>query len=256
MKLTAGHSLFMVAAFLATAPSLRADISSWTAQTTGAPGLASDFSLGYRFTVTNVIQLTHLGRVDYDGGGLAVPALTRLYNWDTGAALADVSVPAGMVGRETNGALAVHYAALASAITLYPGSNYLVAVEVAAGDFGSDVAATMANAVQWVEGRATPVGTPAMPATASVASFTIDNSTNAKCYLGPSFKYVLLPLARSRSPSPKRARLFSVTAAIVRVSVYKAVGLAPRRAWRRGRSSCPAPPITACRAIGSWWLTP
>ncbi len=203
MRLTTVHLPLMVATFIAAASALRADIPAWTAQTTGAPGLASDFSLGYRFIVTNAIQLTHLGRVDYDGGGLAAPALARLYNWDTGAALADVTVPAGMAGRETNGALAVQYAVLANAIILNPGSNYLVAVEAAAGDFGLDVAVTMADAVQWVEGRATPVGSPAMPATASVASFAIDNSTNAKCYLGPSFKYVLPPTGTLTLTLPK-----------------------------------------------------
>jgi len=56
-----------------------------------------------------------------------VPALARLYDWDTGAALAEVTVPAGMAGRETNGELAVHYAALTAPITLHRGTIYLVA---------------------------------------------------------------------------------------------------------------------------------
>jgi len=179
-----------IALLFATALRLPADTSAWTAQDAGTPGLAADFSLGYRFTVTNVIQLTQLGRVDYDGGGLAVPALARLYNWDHGAALAEVILPAGMTGRETNGALAVHFAPLTHPITLLPGTNYLVAVEVTAGDFGSAVAATMANAVQWIEGRSTPVGSPAMPSTADGISFSVGYATNAKCFLGPSFRFV------------------------------------------------------------------
>ena len=161
----------------------------WTAQNTGTTGNANSFSLGYRFTVASSIQVTHLGRVDYNGGGLAVPALARLYNWDTGTALADVTIPAGMTGRETNGALAVHYAALTNAITLQPGVNYLVAVEVSSGDFCYGVNATMSPGVQWIEGRATPVGSPAMPATANGTTFSIANTANAVCYLGPSFKF-------------------------------------------------------------------
>lgn len=168
---------------------LRAQVPAWTAENPGTAGPASDFSLGYRFTVTGTIQLTHLGRVDYDGGGLVVPALARLYNWDTGVALAETSIPAGMSGRETNGALAVHYAALGTAINLRPGTNYLVAVEVTGGDFGYDLGATMASAVQWVEGRATPVGFPTMPATASAETFAILRP-EPKAYMGASFKFV------------------------------------------------------------------
>lgn len=190
MKTPTLRCLIPMAVMCCTTLALSADTVAWTAQDTGTPGLAAEFSLGFRFTVTNVIQLTQLGRVDYDGGGLAAPALARLYNWESGDVLVDVTIPAGMSGRETNGALAVHYVALTNAITLLPGTNYLVAVEVTAGDFGSDVAATMVSVVQWIEGRSTPVGSPAMPATADVASFSVGNATNAKCFLGPSFKFV------------------------------------------------------------------
>lgn len=189
MKSTTLHFLTLLSIFCAGAQRLQADDPAWTAQNRGTAGPALDFSLGYRFTITNSIQLTHLGRVDYDGGGLAVPALARLYNWDDGTALTEVTVPAGMAGRETNGALVVHYAALANPITLNPGTSYLVAVEVKGGDFGYDIGMTMADTVQWVEGRATPVGAPAMPATASDTSFSIARPT-PKCYMGASFKFI------------------------------------------------------------------
>ena len=197
MKRAILHLLVIQCALFSTALCLQADGPAWTAQGTRArPGPALDFSLGYRFTVASTIQVTHLGRVDYNGGGLAVPALARLYNWDTGEALSSVTIPSGMSGRETNGALAVHYAALTNAVTLYPGSNYLVAVAVTGGDFGYAVNATMADAVQWIEGRATPVGSPAMPATANTTTFSIartDPAPNYACYLGPSFKFIAPP---------------------------------------------------------------
>lgn len=193
MKRTILRLLLVPCALTLAAPRLPAESPAWTAQDTGTPGDNAAFSLGFRFTVTNAIQVTHLGRVDYDGGGLAVPALARLFNWDTGAALADVTIPAGMSGRETNGALAVHYAALTNGVTLYSGMNYLVAVEVSGGDFGYGINATMASPGQWVEGRATPVGSPAMPATANGTTFAITNSTDALCYLGASFKFVSSP---------------------------------------------------------------
>lgn len=200
------HLLLLCALSLA-ALRLRADNSAWTAQDTGTAGNNFDFSLGYRFTVTNTLQVTHLGRVDYDGGGLAVPGLARLYNWNTGAALTEVTIPAGMSGRETNGVLAVHYAALTNAITLSLGVSYVVAVEVTGGDFGYGINATMAAPVQWVEGLATPVGSPAMPATANSTTFTITNSADAKCYLGASFKFVASPAGVLTLSRPKTRQI-------------------------------------------------
>ncbi|MEI6781900.1 MAG: sialate O-acetylesterase [Verrucomicrobiota bacterium] len=190
MKRIILHLLLILCALFPAARCLQAASPAWTAANTGTAGPNSAFSLGYRFTVTNTIQVTHLGRVDYKGGGLAVPALARLYNWDTGAALASVTVPAGMSGRETNGVLAVHYAALTNAISLSPGVNYVVAVEVTGGDFGYGINATMADEVRWIEGLATPVGSPAMPTTANGTTFAITNSADATCYLGASFKFV------------------------------------------------------------------
>jgi hypothetical protein len=183
---------------LTTSVAISADTPAWTAQDAGTRGQAGDFSLGYRFTVANLIQLTQLGCVDYDGDGLAMPALARLYNWDSGAALAETIIPAGITGRELNGVLGVQYAALTNAITLLPGTNYLVAVEVTGGDFASDVVATMANQVQWIEGRSTPAGSPAMPATATSVSFPTANTINAKCFLGPSFKFLLPTITLSQ----------------------------------------------------------
>jgi hypothetical protein len=141
--------------------------------------------------------------VDYDGNGLAVPTLARVYNWDNGAVLADVIIPAGFTGRETNGMLPVHYAALTNPISLLPGTNYLVAVEATGGDFAYDVAATMVPPVQWVEGRATASGSPAMPTTATALTFPIANTINAKCYLGPSFK-VGLPIITLSQPRTRQ----------------------------------------------------
>src|SRR5262245_10171099 len=129
------RGLFLIVLLFSSSLAFAADTPAWTAQDVGTPGPSEGFSLGYRFSVTNVTQLTQLGRVDYDGNGLAVPALARLYNWDNGVALAEVIIPAGFTGRETNGVLPVHYAPLTNAITLLPGTNYLVAVEATAGDF-------------------------------------------------------------------------------------------------------------------------
>ncbi len=197
MKRTIQFLLFLFALGGSVALNLQGQVPAWTALDTGTAGPAADFALGFRFTVTTTIQLTHLGRVDYDGGGLAAPALARLYNWDNGVALADATIPAGMSGRETNGVLAVHYAALGKAVNLFPGTNYLVAVEVAGGDFCYDLNATMASTVQWVEGRATPFVFPTLPATASGESFAIVRP-ESKAYMGPSFKFVQPSLTLSQ----------------------------------------------------------
>ena len=207
MKRAILHLLVVQCALFPAALRLQADGPAWTALNTGTAGPDFAFSLGYRFTVTNTLQVTDLGRVDYNGGGLAVPALARLYNWDNGAALASVTIPAGMSGRETNGALAVHYAALTNVVTLAAGVNYLVAVEVTGGDFGYAINATMADAVQWIEGLATPVGSPAMPATANSTTFAITNSADVTCYLGASFKFVASPAGVLTLSRPKTRQI-------------------------------------------------
>jgi len=179
---------------------------AWTAQNRGTAGPALPFALGYRFAVTQNLPVTHLGRVDYNGGGLAVPALARLYDWGSGAALAEVTIPAGLSGRETNGALVVHYAPLASSVTLRPGAQYLVAVEATEGDFAYDAGVTMADPVQWIEGRATPVGSPAMPATATETSFAIARP-DPICYLGASFKFEPPPTPTLTLSFPKTRQI-------------------------------------------------
>ncbi len=175
-----------------------AETAAWTAQTKGSAGPGLPFSLGFRFVVDTPILVTQLGRVDYNGGGLAAPAVARLYDWDTGAALASTTLPAGMANRETNGILAVHYAALGDPVALNPGNSYLVAVEAGSADFGYAINATMAPGIRWLEGRATPAGSPALPAAASNTTFPIartDPAPGWAGYFGASFKFVPVALS-------------------------------------------------------------
>ena len=57
-----------IALLLTTSLGLSADAPAWTAQDTGTPGQAADFSLGWRFTVANLISgrkeelIPHLAR--------------------------------------------------------------------------------------------------------------------------------------------------------------------------------------------------
>jgi len=154
----------------------------------GTLGPNLPFSLGFTFTVDDPLSVSALGRFDINGGGLASDAVARLFNWDTGAALASTTILAGSTG-EPAGIYNAHYADLAAPVALDPGTTYLAAVEVTGQDFIYQAPVTWAGGVNYGSGKATLVGSPAMPATADATTFGIDYPTGAS-YLGPNLKIV------------------------------------------------------------------
>lgn len=134
------------------------------------------FGLGYTFTVDTEIIVTELGRFDIDGAGLKADALSRLYNWDTGQAIAEVTITPSSPA-ETTGIFNSYFEAI-HPVVLVPGTTYLLATEVGAGDFYFDQTRTIATfsaSINHLVGKATPVGSPSMPEIADESTFTISN---------------------------------------------------------------------------------
>jgi hypothetical protein len=184
----------LVAAMAAAGIALPITAPAQTAVTSDAAGnkVNLPFSLGYRFTVTENMDLTALGQFDIEGDGFNAAAKIALFNWDTGAKLVETTL-AGAVLEET-GFYDTHFVSVPT-LTLTTGVNYLVAVEVAASGFvyGNNIV-TFDSAVDWIEGRATPVGSPAMPAAANGTTFSIartaaDDGNSTGSYFGPNMKF-------------------------------------------------------------------
>jgi hypothetical protein len=145
------------------------------------------FSLGYVFTVGQNVNVTALGQLDVLGNGTVGTAKIALFNWDTGLKITETTLAGSML--EETGYYDTHFVDIAP-VSLSPGTRYLLATEVAANDFiyGNGII-TFDPAVQWTEGRATPVGSPAMPGTASTTSFSIPRTDEASgSYFGPNMK--------------------------------------------------------------------
>lgn len=166
-----------------------------TSNSAGNNNVALPFSLGHVFTVSQSTNVTALGQFDVLGNGAVGTAKVALFNWDSGAKLAETTLAAAVL--EETGFYDTHFASIAP-VTLSPGTRYLLATEVAPNEFiyGNGII-TFGAAVQWSEGRATPVGSPAMPATANATSFPIARTSEASgSYFGPNMK-----LEGSASPS-------------------------------------------------------
>lgn len=154
------------------------------------------FSLGYVFTVNQNQELTALGQFDVAGNGAVATAKVALFNWSTGAKLVETTL-AGAVLEET-GVYDTHFKSLPTAIALTPGTQYLIAVEAAPNDFVYDSAKqgmmTLNSAVDWIAGRATALGSPAMPTTATSATFSIVRTAEVNgSYFGPNMKLLSNP---------------------------------------------------------------
>lgn len=150
------------------------------------------FSLGYTFTVDAWAQVTHLGRFDIDGGGLASSALARLYNWDTGEPVVETTITPSSPF-ETSGLFDCYFESI-DPVIVEPGVTYLIAVEVSPGDFYFDQTtsvATFASGLTHGVGKATPVGTPEMPDVANTSTFSISNDGDT--YYGPNLKILPAP---------------------------------------------------------------
>ena len=78
------------------------------------------FSLGYRFTVTQNLDLTALGQFDISGDGFDSAAKVALFNWDSGAKLVETTL-AGAALEET-GVYDTHFVDV-SPVALTTGTN-------------------------------------------------------------------------------------------------------------------------------------
>ena len=188
--------ILSVLLILAACSAVMADIAvSIDAETSdGAWPVNFPFSLGYTFTVDTEIVVTELGRFDIDGAGLDANSLSRLYNWDTGQTITEVTISPSSPA-EATGLFDSYFEAI-DPVVLVPGTTYLLATEVKAGDFYFDQTKTIATfpaGINHLVGKATPVGNPAMPDVADASTFPISNDKDT--YYGPNFKFVRQPAA-------------------------------------------------------------
>jgi hypothetical protein len=166
-----------------------------TSNIAGNSNVALPFSLGHVFTVSQVVDVTALGQFDVLGNGAVGTAKVTLFNWDSGAKLAETTLTGATL--EETGFYDTHFVDI-TPVSLSPGIRYLLATEVTANDFvyGNGIM-TFDPAIQWEAGRATPVNSPAMPATANGSTFPIERNVEASgSYFGPNLK-----LASTTPPS-------------------------------------------------------
>jgi PEP-CTERM motif len=163
-----------------------------TSTNAGNTDVPFPFSLGFVFTVGQNMNLTALGQFDVAGNGTVGTAKVALYNWDTGTKITESTLTGGAL--EETGVYDTYFVDIPT-IVLSTGTNYLLATEVTSNDFvyGSNIMSVDSN-VNWLAGRATGVGSPAMPGTANVSTFSIERTTEDDgSYFGPNMKVTAIP---------------------------------------------------------------
>jgi hypothetical protein len=149
-----------------------------------------DWAAGWEFTVSEEIQVTELGKFDYEDNGI-VGTDVGLYNRTTGGTQL---ATASLVGAspELSGAYTAYYAALLTPVTLTPGNTYtIVAVQDGPGEsiFWANSTATYASEITYVRGIASAGAS--LPATFTSNSPQLLTPTNG--YFGGTFKFVAVP---------------------------------------------------------------
>ena len=178
---------FLIALAIGVAPT-NATIGVTSNTAGGTPNFP--FSLGYVFDVNEDINVTSLGQFDVAGDGAVSDAKVSIFNWDTGDNITETTLSGATL--EETGFYDTHFVDI-TPVALAAGTNYLLAVEVAALDFsfGVDIV-TFDSAINWTEGRATPVGSPAMPDVGTAGTFAIQRDVD-QSYFGPNLKYEPVP---------------------------------------------------------------
>lgn len=150
----------------------------------------SPFSLGYVFTVNSQLSLTALGQFDILGDGAVSTSKIALFDWDTGAKLTETTLADAV--KEETGFYDTFFKDI-TPVNLIPGTRYLVATEAKVNDFafGTGIV-TFDSSFTWLEGRATTNSQPAMPATATTSTFSIQHN-QSQAYFGPNMKVVPEP---------------------------------------------------------------
>jgi hypothetical protein len=146
---------------------------------------ASDWAAGWEFTVTEDIQVTHLGKFDYENDGILGTGVA-LYNRTAGGTkLAEASLAGA--SSEWSGAYTAYYTTI-TPVTLTTGSTYtIVAVQDAPGEriFWAANTATYADEITYVRGIASSGAS--LPATFTSNSPQLTGTTHG--YFGGTFKY-------------------------------------------------------------------
>lgn len=212
---SAANSLFITGTGTLTVSTGPAGTPTAISNIAGNKDVGLPFSLGHVFTVSQTVDVTAMGQFDVLGNGAVGTAKVALYNWDTGAKLSETTLSGATL--EETGFYDTHFVNI-TPITLSPGSRYLLAAEVAANDFvfGNGII-TFDPAIQWEAGRATPVGSPAMPATANGSTFSIERTAEASgSYFGPNLKLAsATPLSGIALTSPGSRSIYQRTASNV-----------------------------------------
>lgn len=149
-----------------------------------------DWAAGWEFTVNESINVTHLGKFDYEDNGL-VGLDVGLYDRTAGGTLlASTSLATG-ASSETSGAYTAFYKAITS-VTLTPGNTYTIAA-VQDGPteaiFWAANTATYASEINYVRGIAASGAS--LPATFTSNSPQLTGTTNG--YFGGTFKFEAVP---------------------------------------------------------------
>ena len=180
------------AGIIFTSTASHAATAAVTVNTAGTPVTnTGDWAAGWEFTVSTSIQVTHLGKFDYENNGI-VGTDVGLYNRTTGGTLlATVSLVGA--SSEAAGAYNAFYTALGASVTLTPGNTYVIAaVSDGPGEaifWDNDNNATYGAAINYSRGIATSGAS--LPATWTSNSPAL--AGNSYGYLGGTFKFDTVP---------------------------------------------------------------
>jgi lysophospholipase L1-like esterase len=155
------------------------------------PGLGSNFSVGWDFTVSQTIKVTSLGQFDPDSN----PKSNSVAIYQRGGAkLIEAAVSAASPA-EQSGIYSARYASVSGTV-LTPGNYVVFSTQNGDNFIASDgyPTATFGSAIVWNKGVAHTNGSAAGPLLATApANWNIEN-TNTYRYFGPTFKYdVVVP---------------------------------------------------------------
>lgn len=146
------------------------------------------FSLRWDFSVSRDIYVTDLGVFDIKGDGQADGQRVRIYNKDANTIVTTAAVSSS-ASPEPSGGYNAYYQAIAP-LKLSPGTIYTIAAEnVQPDDFAYAVTVTKAADINWIQGVATGVGTPALPDDRATGFPIVRDSDY--CYFGANFKYAV-----------------------------------------------------------------
>jgi hypothetical protein len=142
---------------------------------------SSEFITGWQFNTALPITLTHLGHVDMQNNSVPGDADVGIWNVSTGGLLASTTVTSTSP-TESSGVGSTLYEPI-TPLPLAPG-DYIIAAQRNGENFYFDNPHTTAAGINWVAGKAAPIG----PLPASTSAFTITRH-DAGSYFGANFKF-------------------------------------------------------------------